>query len=105
MPQNNEVRGVATNIRTDKEGTHVRYHNTDVVSFDADAITLRTGGWQTATTKLRMNQASNQFGLRYHVYAKKGCWFIDTGYSMIPFCAETMVFQRSPYAGDVAANA
>lgn len=102
MSQMNEARGVATNIRAEKGVTHVRYHSTDVVSFDESEITLRTGGWSTATTKTRMNQASNQFGLRYYVYQKAHRWFVDTGYSTLPFDSDELTFKRSPYAGDVA---
>ncbi len=72
MSQTAKVSGVATTIRTDTNGTHVRYHSTDVVSFNDKTITLRTGGWNTATTRLRMNQASNQFHLGFSVYQKAG---------------------------------
>ncbi len=105
MAQTREVRGVATNIRSDREGTHVRYHSTDVVTFTPSEITLRTGGWSTATTKTRMNQAANQFGLGYRVYAKSHRWFVDTGYSVLPFDDDSLTWKRSPYAGDVAASA
>ena len=76
MAQTREVRGVATWVRADGPWTHVRYHDTDVVSFDADTVILRTGGWETATTKLRMNQASYQFNLGFTVYAKNREWFV-----------------------------
>lgn len=76
MSQTREVRGVATSIRSDGEWTHVRYHATDVVSFNAHEVVLRSGGWETATTKLRMNQASHQFNLGYTVYQHKHEWFV-----------------------------
>lgn len=105
MPQNSEVRGVATSIRADREGTHVRYHNTDVVSFDTFSVTLRTGGWSTASTKLRMNQASNQFGLGYRVYAKEHRWFVDTGSSVLPFDGDELTWSRPPYGVNTAQTA
>lgn len=56
----------------------VRYHNTDVVNVYRDGrIKLNSGGWRTATTKNRMNQASNQFGLGYRVYQIDFKWFVD----------------------------
>ena len=76
MPQLSNVSGVATSIRTDADGTHIRYHSTDVVSFTNETITLRTGGWRTVTTKARMNQASNQFALGFSVYQSKGIWYV-----------------------------
>ena len=49
-----------------------------------------------------MNQAANQFCLGYRVYAKKHAWFVDTGYSVLPFDDDSLTWKRSPYAGDVA---
>ena len=77
MGQTQRVSGVATSIRRDQDGyTCVRYHQTDVVRFKDESIILNTGGWFTATTKVRMNQASNQFGLGFHVYQKSHEWFV-----------------------------
>ncbi len=77
MSQTQVVRGVATSVRTQVVNvTNIRYHNTDVVTFDPYTITLRSGGWQTATTKMRMNQASNQYHLGYQVYQKDHEWYV-----------------------------
>ena len=65
-------------MTTDDDGTtHVTYHGTRVVSVNDTTITLRTGGGRTATTKLRMNQASNQFGLGYRVFQKDYEWYVN----------------------------
>ena len=85
MPQTQRVSGVATSIRGEEGRTIIRYHNTDVVSFNDKDVILNTGGWKTATTKTRMNQASNQFGLGYQVSQKKGDWFVDYKGKTIPF--------------------
>jgi hypothetical protein len=76
MGQTSKVSGVATSIRTHGKNTIVRYHNTDVVTFTDKTITLDSGGWETVTTKLRMNQAANQFGLGYYVSQKNFEWFV-----------------------------
>ena len=55
----------------------VRYHQTDVVKFNHEKIILNSGGWNTFTTKTRMNQASNQFGLGYYVYQRDFDWYVD----------------------------
>ena len=79
MAQVREVRGVATNIFTDAEGTHIQYHSTRVVTLHKDgSVTLRTGGWRTSTTRLRMNQTFNQFGLPLKVYQKDYEWFVKS---------------------------
>ena len=70
----------ATTIRNEDGYTIVRYHNTDVVKFNQDEIVLNTGGWRTVTTKARMNQASNQYGLGFRVYQRDWEWFVDYDY-------------------------
>ena len=39
---------------------------------------LDTCGWKSATTKTRMNQAANQFGLPYRVYQKDYVWYVES---------------------------
>lgn len=95
MAQTQRVSGVATSIRREGNDMCVRYHNTDVVRFD-DArlhIILNTGGWRTATTKTRMNQTSNQFGLGYGVYQKKGDWFVQYRGQIIPFDKDVLTLE------------
>ena len=55
----------------------VRYHDTDVVAWDHKVIILYHGGYQTKTTKLRMNQASKEFGLGYRVWQKDFKWYVE----------------------------
>jgi len=55
----------------------VVYHKTAIVSWMDNKITLRSGGWESVTTKRKMNQASHQFNLGYSVYQKDYTWFVD----------------------------
>lgn len=66
-----------TTVTTNETWTHIQYHQTVVVSFSQTCVILRTGGWKTATTKLRMNQASRQFNLGYEVSQRKGTWYVS----------------------------
>lgn len=59
------------------DGVTVTYVSTEIVRAEGDIITLNSGGWQTVTTKRKMNQAANQFGLRFGVHQVKGEWFVD----------------------------
>ena len=76
MSQSAVVRGVKTKITQDGDDTVVTYRGTEVVRFNDEVITLNSAGWRTVTTKLRMNQTSNQFGLDFHVYQKDFDWFV-----------------------------
>jgi len=90
MSQTQLIRGVATSIRFEEEtdDTVIRYHSTDVVRFNADRIILDSGGKQTITTKLRMNQAANQFGLGFQVFQVfqvRRKWFVSVGEVILDF--------------------
>lgn len=77
MSQQNKVGSHATSIYQSNGFTCVKYHATEVVKFNNEKIILNSGGWETATTKNRMNQASNQFGLNYHVFQRDFQWYVD----------------------------
>ncbi len=69
----------ATTVHRDDKGTHVIYHRTCVASFTSNHITLNDGGWQTYTTKDRLNQISREYGLEYSIYQKNHVWYIVYG--------------------------
>ena len=55
----------------------VTYVNTQIVRVNKDdTITLNTGGYETVTTKRKMNQASAQFGLGYSVSQRDFQWYV-----------------------------
>ena len=95
MSQIHTIGKYATNISRHGENTIVTYHSTPVVCFDNQAVLLSTDGWKTATTKLRMNQASNEFNLGFSVYQKDYEWFVITPTGEhCPFTGNTFGFQR-----------
>ena len=66
-----------TTIKTDINNFKiVTYHQTEVVKFDEISIILNTGGWETNTTKKRMNQTSDLFNLGFSVFQKNWEWFL-----------------------------
>lgn len=83
--------------RTNKIGTHkttitnqdgfnvLTYHTTNIVKWNGKEIILNSGGWLTDTTKLRMNQCSNQFGLNFSVFQKDFNWFVNYKGAIFPF--------------------
>ena len=85
MGQTSVVGSHKTAIYQENGMTKVKYHSTNVVSWDDEYIILDSGGWQTVTTKLRMNQASIQFGLPFGVYQKDFKWFVDFNGKTYPF--------------------
>ncbi len=76
MAQTHQVSGTATSVFQERNDTCVKYHSTIVVRFNSKRITLDSGYHRSATTKLRMNQASNEYGLGYQVFQKDFEWFV-----------------------------
>lgn len=91
MAQTQKVSGVATQVRKEGLNVSVQYHRTVVASMAQKhlnaprVVTLNSGGWQTATTKTRINQFSNEFcNGRFRVTQEKGDWYVylfDAAYS------------------------
>lgn len=85
----------ATKILTDDSATAVVYYGTYVVVFTDKDVRLNSGGWQTVSTKARMNLASDEFNLGFGVYQRKGKWFVDIGNRSVTLDFEdNMIFPR-----------
>ena len=78
MPSMNKLSTYRTMWTEDGDTGCVTYVRTNIVKWDAEYITLNSGGWQTVTTKRKMCQAANQFGLGFYVFQRKGEWFVHT---------------------------
>lgn len=86
MPQNQQFRGTARRIETHADIRCYFYHSTAVVQVHPGGhITLNSGGWRSATTKLAMNQASNQDNLGFWVSQRDHEWFVTWQGTEIPF--------------------
>lgn len=87
MPAMNKLSNYATTVSRGTDGvTRVTYHNTVIVSFSDTEIVLNTGGWDTATTRRKMQQAANQFSLPYRVFRKAGETMVQwAGAKPVPF--------------------
>lgn len=72
----------------------MRYHQTEVVRWDALTITLDTGGWKSATTKTRMNQASDWYGLKFSVYTRARQWYVRYDGTEYPIHGQVLTLAR-----------
>ena len=102
MSQVHTVGKVATKVAVDWEGVlRVTYHNTPVVTVYPDGrIVLFTNGYFTATTKTRMNQASRQFNLGFHVFQKDYAWFVDVDGHTLKFNNRELVIRNGSSTGE-----
>ena len=95
MAQQDRVGTHATRIATEGGETFVKYHRTKVVLFTKDTIILDNGGYQTVTTKTRMNQTSNQFDLGFRVYQKNFDWFVEHNGKTHEFTENSIFLDRN----------
>jgi hypothetical protein len=73
----NKLSNYATTVSTSESGNMiVTYHSTVIVEWSNTQITLRTDGYETVTTKRKMNQASLQFNLGYRVFQDDFTWYV-----------------------------
>ena len=94
MPRMDKLSTYRTNVMATGDRLAVVYVNTLIVDKVGNSITLDSGGYETVTTKRKMNQASRQFALGYSVYQRNFKWFVDlpTG-ETVPF-VDGMTFNR-----------
>ena len=62
-----------------------RYWSTKVVQYNETEIILRNGGWNTSTTKKRINRVSWTENLGFTVFQKDHFWFVEYKGETIPF--------------------
>lgn len=94
MPRMNKLSTYCTTVATAGDLTCVTYHATQIVGFDKRHIVLRTGGWDSVTTRRKMNQAARQFGLGYSVYRKDGTSYVQTPAGKIEPLTDEVTFAR-----------
>ena len=85
--RDHHVKTYNTEVRFHDGRIIVRLHSTDIVDVDTknNSITLRTGGWETVTTKERMNAVLRAFKSPYHVYQHKYEWYVASYAQEFPF--------------------
>ena len=71
-----------TTVRAFRESVEVYLHGNNIASLDTatHALTLKDGGWQSNTTKSRLNALINEFADAYNdgLFQQNFSWFINT---------------------------
>lgn len=95
-----------TVILGDTYGFEVVYHETTIFRREGNVIRLNTGGYFTATTKRRMNQALAQSFPHLTVVQRGGDWCLVDNKSdaAIPFNGEGLTFTVGPDDIETAAG-
>jgi hypothetical protein len=90
-----KFQGVETTTTMDRDGALVGYYRgTPVARLAGDVVTLKTGGWKSRTTKVRMNQFSNNFASGvFSVYQKDYQWLVSVNGQTLPFDGNELTFK------------
>lgn len=87
----NKVSGPHTYVLRTDDLVQVKLHNTIVATLKQTAtggtVTLTSGGYRTATTKMRMNQFANEFCFgHFKVLVHNKEWFVAIhGMGKVPY--------------------
>lgn len=73
---NNKVSRYQTKVIQGVSTGRVTYRNTTIVEWSSLIITLTTGGFETVTTKRKMNQSAREFGLDFAVHQHNFRWYV-----------------------------
>ena len=77
MPRMDKLSSYKTVWIDNDEGVFSIYNLTKIVEWDNNGnVTLNSDSWETVTTKRKMNQASNQFCLRFGVIQRDHKWYV-----------------------------
>lgn len=96
MTNLNKFQGVETTTATDRDGALVGYYRgTPVARLAGDVVTLKTGGWKSRTTKMRMNQFANNYCNAEFCIAQRGFeWFVVfNNKNKLSFEGDTVTFK------------
>lgn len=63
------------------DGNVMALHGNTIAIFDSleGKLTIRDSGWQTNTTKERLNGILSEFNSEWRIYQQKGIWYITDG--------------------------
>jgi hypothetical protein len=85
---------IGTQIYSDGRYTVVRFRDVDLVQIAYLDVRLDSGGSRSFIIQSRLNQASRQFGLDYHVHLQEGAWVVETSRGLYRF-VDGMHLRRS----------
>ena len=85
-------------VRVYKEVVEVFLHGNHIASLDTAThkLTIKDGGWQSVTTKSRLNALLDEFVPSVGIFQKNWTWFLSDRLdgSVVPFISGMTVWSR-----------
>lgn len=99
MSRSDKLSTYKTTVASGGNYTIVTYHRTQIVKYNSEEIILDFGGWDSVTTRRKMNQASRQFNLGYSVFRHKGRTYINSTNDLdvsqsVQYCGYPIIINR-----------
>ena len=81
-----------TMVKTDDANiSRVFLHGNHIATITDDDMMIMDGGWQSVTTKSRLNALCQEFRPQAGVFQKDWTWFIRHGNSVFPFITGSLI--------------
>jgi len=76
--------GSNTMVRVSREVVEVFLHGNHIASLDTatNQLTIKDGGWQSVTTKSRLNALLDEFAPSRGIFQKNWQWFVSDSFGM-----------------------
>jgi hypothetical protein len=86
IKSNKDFKVANTEVTNEGNVSRVFLHGNQIATIGENFIQLFDGGWQTTTTKSRLNAILSEFGMTGEcVFQKNFNWFVNYNGSPIPF--------------------
>ena len=84
-----------TTVTSTKEEMLVHLHGNHIATVNKATMTINLfdGGWQSNTTKSRLNAILNEFADGCSVFQRNFTWFVSTFYGFKPFVSGMNVYK------------
>ena len=74
-----------TSVSHDIEGANVYLHGNHIATVKDNSIVLFDGGWQSNTTKSRLNALIQEFSFKGAIFQKNFNWYVQMFKTVTPF--------------------
>ena len=80
-----EFKSGNTTLENTDHGQVIRLHGNKIAQLDGSTLYLTSAGWETATTKSRLNAVLSHLVPGARIYSKDFIWYLDINYYVVKF--------------------
>jgi len=80
-----EFKSGNTTLENTDHGQVIRLHGNKIAQTDGSTLYITSAGWETATTKSRLNAILSYLVPGARIYSKDFTWYLDINYCVVKF--------------------